>query len=507
VVAILAVAAASGWTLLWIGPPPALTLAGTAVAWLLLALLARSGRGLALGAVLALATALAPSSPPDLLHREGAPAARGPDIILLTVDTLRADAAREMRAYRRLARAGTEYASAQASAPWTLPSLATTLTGQPSSAHGAGRLGAGGNAPIRETVPTLATLLSEHGYDTAAVIGPNAWVGRRFGFGRGFHLFEHTLQANRYAIPRLDRLGGAYPVIAELVSLAIRGRRPVGGADELTRRAIDLLELGGRPLFLWVQFFDPHLSYRHADETDLPWATRMRIDIAVSRTDMIGDAHWSTEEGVHALRTAYRHEVERVDRAILRLLDYLAERPERGRVVVLTSDHGEEFLDHGQFEHGHAFYQEVVGIPLVIAAPNAPRSGRAVEDSPVGLVDIGATLLEHAGLGSHPLPGQRLGEPVEIRPYLIRNLLYGGAPDDRFAVRRGPWKAIFGPDGAAELYDLTRDPGETVDRARAHPELVESLRKQFSARPTDDSKPAELSEDELRALRALGYVE
>jgi arylsulfatase A-like enzyme len=133
---------------------------------------------------------------------------------------------------------------------------------------------------------------------------------------------------------------------------------------------------------------------------------------------------------------------------------------------VLTSDHGEEFLDHGQFEHGHAFYQEVARIPLVIAAPNAPRSGRAVEGSPVGLVDIGATLLEHAGLGSHPLPGQRLGGAVEIRPYLSRNLLYGGAPDDRFAVRRGPWKAIFGPDGAAELYDLTRDPGETVDRAR-----------------------------------------
>jgi arylsulfatase A-like enzyme len=173
---------------------------------------------------------------------------------------------------------------------------------------------------------------------------------------------------------------------------------------------------------------------------------------------------------------------------------------------VLTSDHGEEFFEHGGFEHGHAVYQEVVAIPLVIAGLPGSRSAGSVEATPVGLLDLAPTLLAAAGAPEASLPGQDLARRVGVRRYTSRNLLYGGGPDDRYAVREGAWKAIAGPDRDPEFYDLETDPGETRDLGQRHREIAAALVENVPPSVTVRQPAAALSEPEELALRALGYL-
>lgn len=504
----LLLAVCSSWAMSETDFPPPGILAGTAGAWILLALSVKTSRRLALGALFSIILALAPDHQQDIRWSAEKQPADGPDIFLLTIDTLRSEAAQTMKSYKRLSDEGIAFSSAQAEAPWTLPSLATIVTGLPYELHGAGVLDTGDKTPIHEVVPTLASMLSDHGYDTAAVIGPNIWVRGRFGFSRGFPVYEHVLKLDRYAIPRLYSTGQAHPVLADILSVLIQGRRSDGDADELVRISTSILEKRrDRPIFFWIHFFDPHLPYTHAMDTELPWSTKLLIDSVIHRRHLFKDPRWSTQEGITSLQTAYGNEVSRVDDAILRFLDFLDIQTGRERIVLLTSDHGEEFLDHGRFEHGHAFYQEVVGIPLVLSAPHIfPQSGR-VETTPVGMRDIGPTLLETAGITWHGMSGQNLIEQIEIRPYVSQNLLYGKQRNDRFSVREGDWKAILGARKTPELYNLEQDPEENVNLASEYRAIAENLLKHAPSRLIAKSEPLEMDGEELRSLRSLGYIQ
>lgn len=508
--ALLAGAAFAGWMLQTADFPPASIWLSALLLASLTALLASRRATLALAAVVPVVVALWPLSSLEATWRATGPVPQGPDIVVLTADTLRADAAVEMESYQRLAARGVTFAHAQAAAPWTLPSMATIFTGRQPGQHGAGRwTGVDGYGAIHASRSTLAMRLDAHGYDTAAIVAPNGMVGRRFGFDRGFATYDYTMEFGRYALPKgIDRSGIARPTIARLLMIfRLIGRRPTGDAETLVSRAIDVLEKRrDRPLLLWIHFLDSHLPYRHAEQTPLPWFRKMSLSAGPGKPEIVADPFWSTEEGREMLWTGYRHEIDFMDGAISRLLDWLDEHPGRERVILFTADHGEEIFDHHDFEHGHELYQELVATPLVIAGPPGRWPPGRVEDRVVGHLDIVPTLLAAAGIPDDSLPGQDLGAGIAEAPHLSDNMLLDGPAEARFAVRAGRWKAIFGPGQEAELYDLEDDPAEERDVAESHPELVARLARH---RPQIDRSligAASLNEELKDALRALGYA-
>ena len=442
------------------------------------------------------------------------PAPDAPDIVLLSVDTLRADVAREMQIHARLAAEGAAFLDVQASAPWTLPSLATLQTGLPVSAHGAGRLASGERSGIAAAAPTLAERLARAGYDTAAIVARNANASRSFGFDRGFAVFDYggDLVA-RTALPRNTATQAVRPVaVHALVSAlpasltapaAARLELPLAaGAEGVVERALAVAaRRRERPLLLWLHLIDPHRPYRHVQGSTAPPELRerlARLTIAQLRADRL----WTTAAGRDALWAAYRYEVAVVDRALVGLLDALPPAGARGRIVALTSDHGEEFLEHGALEHGHTLYQELLAVPLAIAG-----AGRSTQDGVAGLVDLAPTLLAAAGIPRDGLPGRDLfaGAPESERSYVSRNLLYGDAPEAQVGVRRGRWKLVGSPDGRA-LYDLERDPEERFDRSAEDPRLAGELAAQ-GADGGAMGPAVPLGAQDVEALRELGYVQ
>lgn len=450
----------------------------------------RVALGLALGALaalgrtplLALMAALLASQAPRALYDPrpvawaDVPPSDGPDLVLVVVDTLRGDAGRAMRSHARLAAGGRRFERATASGPWTLPSMASLLTAQPVGTHGAGARPDGPPTALAATVPTVAERLAAAGYDTAAVVAPNPWIGRAWGFHRGFAVWEHAAELHPSALPANPAVPGAHPlpVLALHSARGLLGRPAPLRADPLVDRAVEVLRARrDRPIFLWLHLLDPHL----------PWSGLPGVDVATLRTD----PRWRSPEGRERARAAYLAEVQRVDGSIERLLDALGPAPPRGRVVILTSDHGEEFLEHGGFEHGHTLYQELLDVPLVVAGTGVVAG---VEPQAVGLDQVGATLLAAAGLpASVDLRG-----PAPARPVLSGNLL-SGHPGEGLAVRVGDDKRIHLP-GTDHRYDLAADPEEH------HPRPAPPLR---SPPPVIGGAPDGAAARTL--LEQLGYLD
>ncbi len=527
VLAPIAVAAAVTWVLGGGGLPSTRALAGVAIGWIAMAaigslprsqakspspLAVESGRllaALAAGAFALLSPLRFSGAPVAWIATNAAPEA--PDILLLSVDTLRADAAGEMEVHARLARDGAVFREVQSAAPWTLPALATLHTGLPVSGHGAG-LSILGSSGIRASAPTLAERLAAAGYDTAAVVARNGFAGRGFGFDRGFAVFDYGCDVvARAALPRNQATCAVRPVaVHALLSFvppgAVRrvasrlGLPLVDGAEGVVERALSVAaRRRDRPLFLWLHFIDPHRPYRHVAGSDVPGELREKL-ASLSVKELRADPVWRTPAGRDALWAAYRHEIRVLDRELVRLLDALGPPRANGRITVFTADHGEEFLEHGGLEHGHTLYQELLAVPLVIEGAGAGTHG-----SVAGLVDVAPTLLAAAGLPRDGLPGRDLfGPEAAAATYVSRNLLYGDAPEDVVGVRRGPWKVIASPTQTA-LYELETDPHERRNRSAELPELAREL----GASGVGEAAlgPAvPMDAQDVEALRELGYV-
>lgn len=503
---------AAGWTgavaLTWLtltGTLPLGSLVGVAAwaagsAWLI------GHRGAPLAVVGAALFALTPplGSGPRPPWSAAPPDVPRPDVLLIVVDSLRADHGAAMQTYQRLAEEGVAFPVAVASAPWTLPAMASVFTGQPVHVHGAGRTGEGRRAGIRPELPTLAERLHQAGYDTAAVLALNPNLDARFGFARGFDWFDmEGDQRGRWALPAgADHV--ARPLSTHLARLLARNSLPLfrivnGGpftdAERVVDRALEVLAARrpDRPLFLALHLMDPHLPYRHVVDAPIDETHRREL-FNVHVADLRAGGPWEAPRRQEAVRAAYAHEVHKVDQALMRLLDQLPAAP-AGRVIVLTSDHGEELWEHGGIEHGHALWEPVVRVPLVIAGVQA--GGRQV----AGHEDIVPTVLSAAGLPVDPeLPGVDLNGAPRPRPILTQNLLWTSSPDG-WAVRDGPWKLISPGD---LLFEVSTDPDERRDRSNQAPERVQRLRA--LAPPPLQPGPA-VQEPPREALRALGYLE
>jgi arylsulfatase A-like enzyme len=375
------------------------------------------------------------SGPPEVRREPGL------NVLLVTIDTLRADA---LGAYGhpqaatpwidRLAEAGVRFEHAYAHNVVTLPSHANILSGRYPLEHGL-RDNSGFRFP-RE-LETLATLLEARGYRTGAFISAFP-LDSQFGLARGFEVYEDSF-VNVDTKP-------------DFLVQERRGEETVA----LARRWLEAPAEG--PFFCWVHVFEPHFPYEPPP------------DIA---------ARFPAQP--------YLGEVAASDAALGPLLEQVIEAGPQGRtLVVLTSDHGEALGEHGERTHGLFAYEGTIRIPLILFAPRLLRPGVVVE--PVRHVDLLPTILDALGASvPEGLPGRSLlplaaGAPGPTSPIyfesLSANLNRGWAP--LHGVLRDRLKLIDLP--IPELYDLASDPGESRNLASSRPETVEAMRPLLSRR-------------------------
>lgn len=299
-----------------------------------------------------------------------------PDILLVTVDALRADRLRIMPNANTLASRGGAFPRARANSSWTLPSMASLHQGRTPQDHRAGRNDRGFQPPDR--VRTLAMNLKHAGYRTTALSGGNVFTGVEYGLLEGFEQVHHPWSGVATPFPRgRNPHGVPRPVFARRLP-----RRHAQSTPAMVDQAIRTLD-DGTPAFVWLHLMDVHLPY-----DDAPCRPEILTEPGV-RPKLLADPWWSTAEGMACFAAGYDQAVRATDRALAPLLDLDLSNT----WIVLTSDHGESLGEAG-LEHGHSLDPVVVDIPLVIAGPESFEAS----EIPVDLIDVHATISHIAGL-------------------------------------------------------------------------------------------------------------
>ncbi len=413
-------------------------------------------------------------------------------ILLVVLDTVRADHL-GVDGYRhpttphldRLAREGVYWRNAWSHSPWTLPSIASILTGQPPHVHGAGSAD-GRLFSIEPGVPTLAERLRGAGWTTAAVANV-AFLSPRSGVARGFDHYDYDNP------PKSNQ-----------------GQRD---AAATTDAALSWLRtVRDRPFFLFVHYFDAHLVYEPpppygtmfgvpGDDPSLPPAFGRLGDLMAIRS---GDLILSPAQRA-VLIARYDGEIRYVDEEFGRLRRGLESLDRwRDTMIVVVADHGEEFWDHGGFEHGHAHWRELLRVPLIVKTPG--RKAGVVRNDLVRLLDITPTVLQFAGLPpDESLPGRplRQGGP---RHAIAQGTLWAG---DVRSIRSEAGTLIVDAAQDREWYFAADDPLELHDLSGSEPEIVAPLRKALLALPPLGERASKGYEPDLETrarLRALGYL-
>ena len=413
---------------------------------------------------------------------------RAKGVVLVSIDTLRRD---HVGAYGysrpttprldALAKEGILAEDAVSVSSWTLPAHLSMLTSVDPGVHGGTETKLGFN----KRVPTLASLLKQNGYATQAVTS-HLYVSAAYGLDEGFDRLD--LHQDRKATETADR-------------------------------AIAILErLGDRPFFLFLHFYDPHWHY------DPPAKQRALFDSGYKGklSGLWQDfkdktaANTTPQEKQHLL-DLYDGEIRYTDDEVGRILDHLkASGLDQSTLVVVTSDHGEEFLEHGSWEHQKTLYEEVIRIPLALRGPGVPQRREKAQTS---LLDIAPTVLAWAGLPQAPThQGKSLLAPLPERAaYGETDHTLDGTHKLFVRSGAGRGKAILSlaPNGDTlakeEWYDLAADPAESKD-ARPRDEVANSLRDKAIQRFKDGrtrgagAPTVKLSQEQIERLRALGYI-
>jgi arylsulfatase A-like enzyme len=424
------------------------------------------------------------------------PASSLPDVLLVSLDTTRAD---RLGVYGhphatspvldRLAAESLVFERAVSTSSWTLPAHASLFTGKLPTAHGArfdpeGELLLGEALPGDEVPPfrastiapaeqTLAERLAEAGYATLGVAG-GPWLKRVFGLTAGFAAWDESGVTSWQGAP------GPHVTDAALTLLA---------------------EAGERPFFLFVNYFDPHSPYRP------PLLDRLRV---------LGNPFAELRGGLaRALQhNAYDGEIRRMDRELGRLLDALRVRGRyRDSLIVVTADHGELFGEGGRFGHGNHLSEAELHVPLLVKLPGGARAGERVT-ARVSTAGVFALILEQAGLpgddGALPAVTEALPAPVVAETY---PLAQASAAGHWRALYVGNLKYLWNSAGRHELRDLSEGWDPDSNRIDDSPELARRLDRQLTEiltaaqSPARERPPVRPVDSETReALESLGYL-
>jgi len=405
--------------------------------------------------------------------------ARPVNVVLIGVDTLRRDHVGCYGYERpttanidRLAGEGVLFEDAVSQSPWTLPSFSTIHTSLYPTQHGAGGFersqGTYGNR-MGGTVMPLAMVLLKSGYATGAIINAPA-LAPDFGVDKGFEFYDTS--------PRWD------PRLAD-------------GTTEDALKWID--SNSGGPFFMFVHYFDPHLPYSPPKPYDTMYDTdysgpisssfdretfNKTIPEIVEKGGPEAEAEWDH------VRALYDGEITFTDKAVGELLDGLEERGlSENTLVVFVSDHGEEFYEHGGFEHGHTMYDELIKVPLIFSLPGEIPAGTRISRQ-VRMMDVMPTILDFLGICSlSHLEGVSLeplisggGEPVDrpdvLLPYgfaYSEAMLYGS---EKKCMTAFPWKVVYDMRSTETMvFNLEDDPAELSDLAASEPPAAALLQE------------------------------
>lgn len=450
-----------------------------------------------------------------------APDPARPSILLVVLDTLRADAVSSYGptpgttpALDALAADGTRYTRAFAPSSWTLPSHASLMTGLEVERHG---VGLHGRMRLPEELVTLAERLAEAGYQNTG-LSENFLVAPHFGLGQGFSNFS----VDTGDIP--DRVQGPFDLFERL----------------------ELWEAYPKdaPFFLFVNLFDPHHPYEVRDENPFLREGVSRTTAAsvqkpnaqgiVQATGICDELPPSDEREI--LRALYLGDVHAADTKLARVLEIVRSYG-HDLITIVVSDHGEHMGENRLLGHEYSVHNAAIHVPLVVhGAPDLPKGE---SDAPVTLADVPASILDWVGLESpeeldgRPLPPPGVEAPERrlvsffsdapwILPETIRVIYVkqdeqdakrdACGPEDRVfgdlvAVMEPPYKLIQTPGHPSELYDLRWDLLERSDIAKFNPEVVARLEARANEfRDALPARPPETLEPEAaEALRALGY--
>jgi arylsulfatase A-like enzyme len=428
-----------------------------------------------------------------ILHDRGAyRASKG--VVLISIDTMRRDRLSLYGSPRRttpglegLANEAVVFEDAVSTSSWTLPAHASLLTSLLPAVHGATSSKVG----LSPEWPGLPRLLADAGYFTQAMV-THVYLSKEYGFGEGF-------DRHRYF--------------------------PETRAEDVTNQAIRFLEArGDSDFFLFLHYYDPHWHYDPPPPYDRAFDPAYRGETTGTWWDFKELTADSIDpRDLHHVQSLYDGELLYTDRQIERLFQEMKRLGLYEKaLLVVTSDHGEEFLDHGQWEHQKTLYEEQLRVPLLIKFPGDAAIGPRRVPGQVGLVDVAPTVLDALGIPAPPtfqgrslLDAARGGVPLEAEAWAETEHTIDGSR--KIALRRGAGgeKAIFTLTERGveiELYDLGRDPleRETLDAAGAREALERRLRdylEEAAARRGGKTRPeVDLDPEDVERLRSLGYL-
>jgi arylsulfatase A-like enzyme len=388
-----------------------------------------------------------------------------PNVIMISVDTLRAD---RLGCYGNKegitgmmdfwAERGVRFSNAWAPSPWTLPSHASAFTGLYPTEHRA----IDDKINIDKDAVMLTERFKEAGFNTAAFVS-HYYLGEMYGFGRGFKDFYI---------------------------------KPDAKADEMVTKATRWIKSNkDDTFFLFMHLFDPHTPYQPpVDIAKKHFPADVKVNVSGTTKDVMEVVHgWPSDDAkqkLRALSALYSGEIDFVDQQLEVLFKFLQENKlDENTLIVLFADHGEEFMEHGLMEHGFTLYQEQLAVPMIFFYPAGLPQGKVI-DEPVSLIDLPNTLLSFLGLplienisGRDTMPLIRDEKTTLDRPLLAETTRQG---PDRVTIIRDFQKFVYSPEFMLNgrsfderLFDLAKDPEESTDLIDSAGDRAEKLRNEL----------------------------
>ena len=431
----------------------------------------------------------APDTPLNATDEDcnGLDSARGSNVILITLDALRAGNLGSYGYSRdtspnidKIASEGVVFTNAFSQASWTIPSLASLLTSMYPGQHGAHHSVKGASG-LSENVPLVTDILKEAGYETAAFLS-SAYPLLELGFNRSFDLYGDNAEANTRKIRRWMR------------------------------------ERRHGKFFVWLHYFKPHIPYYPSDRADglfMKESVKEHRHVAwYWKEDECRDKYVNTPEQARMRMGFYDECIRDSDDHVGEIMDELEQLDLVGKtLVIVSSDHGEEFFEHGGCDHGQTLYDEVIHVPLIMRHPAVIEKG-AVREAQVRVVDIAPTIIDVLELrGGEEFRGRSLlghvrGEDRDL-PVFSGYLIHG---QRAVALRQNGFKFIYSPSTRTEeFYDLRTDPEEKKNRLGTGDRRVERFRRRVGkwmdrTKTKYSPRAVEFDEETIEKLKSLGYV-
>lgn len=459
-------------------------------------------------------------------------------VLLIVIDTLRADALSCLADggistpnIDELAQDSVLFTQARSPSSWTLPSMASMMTGMPVAVHRA----TNGNSLLPRDLPTIGTHMRDAGFKTESA-GVNGYLQARTRMNRG-------LQQHHFPVHYWYEGSGLERPVLKWLPNKYRDEIRYNATEYITRFARHWLnENADTDFFLWLHYYDPHLPYSPPPRFAPDGSPPPGIDAAPPGRKGVKKARSKAQR--RWVKRAYLGEVQWVDEQVGLIVDNLKRLGiYEDTLIVLTSDHGEEFWEHGGFEHGHSLIDEIVHVPLLVKLPRWAMQAEIQEstggggcsrrfatagpgkkvDAFVTTMGIMPMILDLCGIDnydpylvSHSLsPFIGLGEmPAERPPLFAAGTLYG--PEQEMVLAEGI-KYTFKKDEVT-IVDLLKDPAEKAPLPdpdgvlryrgeallRVHHEMAKKLRGDHGI--SDEGDEVELDEQTLKELEALGYI-